>query len=126
MLPFEHGIDAFDRVRRIILDDPEHGIFPVEVRATAADDAMLSPNYQADSLVISVAGRPGSNYEPFLRRIHHALKDFGARPHWGKLHYFTRNELQQVLPRHGDFVQIRRALDPDGVFLNDSLEPLFA
>jgi FAD/FMN-containing dehydrogenase len=126
MLPFEHGTEAFERVRRVVLDDPEHGVFPVEVRATAGDDAMLSPNHQADSLVISVSGQPGKNYEPFLRRIHDALREFNARPHWGKLHFFTREELARVLPRHGDFVQIRRELDVDGLFLNDSLRPLFA
>jgi FAD/FMN-containing dehydrogenase len=125
MLPFECGTEAFDAVRRIVLDDPEFGIFPVEVRSTAGDDAMLSPNYGGDSLVISVSGQPGRDYEPFLRRIHAALAEFGARPHWGKLHYFTREELDRVLPRHDDFVRLRRQFDPDGVFLNDSLRPLF-
>lgn len=126
MLPFEHGVEAFDIVRRIVLDDPEFGIFPVEVRSTAGDDAMLSPNYGGDSIVISVSGQPGKEYEPFLRRIHDALNDFGSRPHWGKMHYFTRDELSAVLPRHGDFVDIRRELDPQGMFLNDSLRPLYS
>jgi FAD/FMN-containing dehydrogenase len=126
MLPFEHGIDAFNEVRQIVLGDPQYGIFPVEVRATAGDDAMLSPNYLCDSLVISVSGQPGADYEGFLRRIHSALGQFGARPHWGKINYFTRDELERVLPRHQDFVAIRRSLDPHGTFLNDSLRPLFS
>lgn len=126
MVPFEHGKQAFRIVRDIMLDEPQFGIFPVEVRSTAADDALLSPNFETDSVVLSVSGQPGRNYEPFLRRIHSVLRQFGARPHWGKLHYFTREELDQALPRHADFVAIRRELDPDGVFLNDFLEPLFA
>ncbi|KUI29305.1 hypothetical protein AU194_20760 [Mycobacterium sp. GA-2829] len=126
MLPFERGLEAFDVVRSIVLADSEYGVFPVEVRATAGDDAYLSPNYGTDSLVISVSGQPGRHYEPFLRRIHNALSYFDARPHWGKLHYFTREELEYVLPRHPDFVRVRRELDPGGMFLNDSLRALFA
>ncbi len=126
MLPFDHGVEAFNTVRRIVLDDPEMGIFPVELRSTAGDEAMLSPNFGGESIVISVSGQPGKNYEPFLRRIHAALADFGARPHWGKLHYFDREQLSRVLPQFKEFVDVRRRLDPTGVFLNDSLRALFA
>ena len=50
---------------------------------------------------------------------------FAARPHWGKLHLMTRERLEELFPRFDRFVEFRRELDPDGVFLNDHLRELF-
>ena len=49
---------------------------------------------------------------------------FDARVHWGKLHFLTRERLQALYPEAGEFIAVRRALDPDGRFLNDHLRPL--
>ncbi len=44
---------------------------------------------------------------------------------WGKLHFLTPERLHELYPGAGDFVCARRELDPEGVFLNDHLRPLF-
>ena len=51
---------------------------------------------------------------------------FGARVHWGKLHFLTRDQLAARYPESERFIAIRRELDPRGVFLNDHLRELFA
>jgi hypothetical protein len=51
----------------------------MEVRTVAAEDAWLSHSYGRDSLVISVSGEPGTDYEPYLRDVHALLGEFDAR-----------------------------------------------
>ncbi|HET7129065.1 MAG TPA: D-arabinono-1,4-lactone oxidase [Gaiellaceae bacterium] len=48
-----------------------------------------------------------------------------ARVHWGKLHFLTREQLLDRYPRAADFLALRASVDPEGVFLNDHLQPLF-
>jgi len=76
--------------------------------------------------VISVSGTPGTDYWPYLRDVDRLLGEFDARVHWGKLHFLTSEQLHERYPRAADFVEVRRTLDPGGVFLNDHLRPLFA
>lgn len=46
----------------------------------------------------------------------------GGRPHWGKLHGLTAEELRALYPRFDDFVALRDRLDPERVFGNRYLE----
>ena len=78
------------------------------------------------SAVISVSGVPGTDYWPYLREVDALLGDFGARVHWGKLHFLTRAQLADRYPESERFIAIRRELDPQGLFLNDHLRELFA
>ena len=101
----------------------------LELRAddeSIAEGAFLSHSYERDTVVISVSGMPGTDYWPYLRDVDRLLSEFDARVHWGKLHFLTREQLYERYPRAPDFVAIRRRLDPDGVFLNEHLRPLFA
>jgi FAD/FMN-containing dehydrogenase len=125
MLPVEHGLAAMADVRRLMLERFPECIYPMEVRFTGADTAFLSPNYEADTCVISVSGEPGTDYGPFLRAVDETLEPYRARPHWGKLHFATRERVDALYPRAEDFRRLRRELDPQGMFLNDQLRPLF-
>ena len=89
-------------------------------------DAFLSPQYQTSTVVISVSGTPGTDYWAYLRSVDSLLADFDARVHWGKLHFLTPERLHELYPRADDFIALRRRLDPEGMFLNDHLRPLFA
>jgi FAD/FMN-containing dehydrogenase len=126
MLPAEHGLEAVEAMRELMLASQPAAIFPMEVRTTAADDAYLSPNYRTATTVISVSGRPGTDYWDYLYAVDQLLGQFGARVHWGKLHYLTRAQLAERYPESGRFIAIRRELDPEGIFLNEHLRPLFA
>ena len=125
-VPLGRGREAVEAMRELMLASQPDAIFPLEVRTTAADDAYLSSNYGTATTVISVSGRPGRDYWPYLRAVDRLLGEFGARVHWGKLHFLTPDQLAERYPESERFIAIRRAFDPDGVFLNDHLRPLFA
>ena len=126
MVPAERGREAVLAMRELMLKSQPMAIFPMEVRTTAADDAYLSANHGTPTTVISVSGKPGTDYWDYLYAVDQLLGQFGARVHWGKLHYLTRAQLAERYPESERFIAIRRELDPEGVFLNEHLRPLFA
>ena len=125
-IPVENGKDALRRVRELMLTKHTNCIYPVEYRFTAGDPAMLSPFYRRDSVTVSVSGGPGVDYWNYLRDVDAILRQYGARPHWGKLHFNNAEDMPALYPRFEDFRAIRRRLDPEGRFLNDHLRNLFA
>ena len=126
MLPLEHGKGAFLEVRELLRTSHPEAIYPVECRFTAEDDAYLSPNRGGPTAVISVSGGPGTDYWPFLRDCDAIFREHGGRPHWGKLHFMTPDRLDGLFPEIERFRELRRELDPSGVFLNPHLRELFA
>jgi FAD/FMN-containing dehydrogenase len=125
-VPLARGREAVEALRELMLARQPDAIFPMEVRTTAADEAYLSSNYRTATTVISVSGQPGRDYWPYLREVDRLLGEYGARVHWGKLHFLTPDQLAERYPESARFIAIRRELDPGGVFLNDHLRPLFA
>jgi FAD/FMN-containing dehydrogenase len=124
-VPYDRGIEAIDAMRDLMHARLPDSVFPMEVRTVAADPSWLSHSYERPSVVISVSGVPGTDYEPYLRDVDRTLGPFDARVHWGKVHYLTAEQLHARYPRAGDFIRVRRELDPRGVFLNDHLRELF-
>jgi FAD/FMN-containing dehydrogenase len=125
-VPFEVGRNALAAMRELMLSSLPESVFPMEVRTVGRDEAFLSHSFERETVVISVSGTPGTDYWPYLREVDRLLGQFDARVHWGKLHFLTREQLFARYPKAGTFVDVRRRLDPDGVFLNDHLRPLFA
>ncbi len=124
-VPFERGREALAAMRELMLASLPASVFPMEVRTVGREEAWLSHSHGRDTVVISVSGTPGTDYWPYLRDVDRLLGTFDARVHWGKLHFLTPEQLRARYPRADDFVALRRELDPDGVFLNDHLRPLF-
>jgi FAD/FMN-containing dehydrogenase len=124
MLPEASGPEAFGEIRDLVRTRFPECVFPVEVRLTAADDAMLSPFHRRDSVVLSVSGQPGTDYWPFLRAVDEVFERFDGRPHWGKLFFMTPERMERLFPELHRFRAIRRELDPAGMFLNELLRPL--
>ncbi len=118
--------EAAVAMREVMLASQPDAVFPLELRTVAAESAYLSPQFGMPTLVLSVSGRPGTDYWDYLRRVDALLGEFDARVHWGKLHFLTPEQLQLRYSAARAFIDIRRRLDPDGVFLNDHLRPLFA
>jgi FAD/FMN-containing dehydrogenase len=125
-IPVENGKQALRRVRELMLTKHLNCIYPVEYRFVGGDSGMLSPYCQRPSVTVSVSGGPGIDYWNYLLDVDAILRDYGARPHWGKLHFNNAEDLPTLYPRFEDFRAIRRRLDPAGVFLNDHLRNLFA
>jgi len=117
---------AVTAMRELMLASQPDAVFPLELRTVAADTAHLSPQFEMPTLVLSVSGRPGTDYGDYLRRVDALLGELDARVHWGKLHFLTAEQLRRRYPGTEAFIEIRRRFDPNGVFLNDHLRPLFA
>jgi FAD/FMN-containing dehydrogenase len=116
-------VDAFLALKVICEKWPE-GVSPIQVRWQKADDAFLSPQYQRDTVAISISATRLPDANVFLRRAHDVLMEHGARPHWGKMHYATADDIARVYPELDAFKKVRADFDPDGLFLNDHLAEL--
>lgn len=124
-VPYEATVDALAAVR-LVLDRHPDQRYPVEVRTIGAETSFLSAMHGRDSVSISVSGAVGTDYLGFLRSVDEVLREFQARPHWGKTHFFDADRLREVYPRYDDFVAVRRALDPQETFLNDHLRSMIS
>lgn len=124
-VPLERGPEALSAMRELMLASLPDSIYPLEVRTVGPDDAYLSPNYKTATTVISVSGKPGTDYWDYLRSVDRLLSEFSARVHWGKLHFLTPERLHAMYPEADAFIKARRELDPEGRFLNDHLAELF-
>jgi FAD/FMN-containing dehydrogenase len=125
-VPLELGPAALSAMRELMLRSLPDSVFPLEVRTVGPDDAYLSPNYNTATTVISVSGKPGTDYWGYLRSVDALLSQFSARVHWGKLHFLSPERLHALYPEADTFIDRRRELDPGGTFLNDHLRQLFA
>lgn len=111
--------DAFAGLRRAVDSCGIPIVFPVEVRAAAADDIWLSMAYGRDSAYLAVHQFVGMPYEPYFRAVEAVMRDLDGRPHWGKLHWRDAESLRAAYPRYDDFRAVRDRLDPERVFANE-------
>jgi len=96
--------------------------FPIEVRAVAPDDALISPAYGSDRAYIAVHMFQGVDFHPYFKAVEAAMKDLGGRPHWGKWHYRAAEDLRPAYPEFDRFLAVRDRLDPNRLFQNAYLE----
>ncbi|MCA1438836.1 FAD-binding protein [Ensifer sp. IC4062] len=125
-VPVAHGKDAVRAVRKLMLEKHPTCIYPIEYRFTAGDSGWISPFYEQDSITLSVSGEPGTDYWEYLKDVDTILRQYGSRPHWGKLHFLGAEDVTALYPRAADFRALRARVDPEGRFLNDHLRQLFA
>ncbi len=92
--------------------------FPVELRFTAGDDALLSPAYGRDSAHVAVHVFAGLDWEAPFREVEAAMGALGGRPHWGKRTLLGAEALAPHYPQWSAFQAARETLDPDGRFAN--------
>ncbi len=124
-IPAQQFASALAEIEAVISRERFAVNFPVECRFVRGDDIWLSPAYQRDSAYIAVHVYQGMPYEPYFHAIEEIFQRYDGRPHWGKLHTLTAAALATRYPRWRDFLRVRAALDPQGVFLNDYLRRLF-
>ena len=114
--------DAIRAVQRVIDRDNLRISFPIEVRVVAPDDIPLSTAYGRDSAYVAIHRYRGEPFDGYFRAVEKELRDLDGRPHWGKMHWRTREDLQPAYPRFDDFLAVRDQVDPDRVFANDYLK----
>lgn len=119
-VPIQEGVEAFRGIREVA--DNHDVQYPVEFRVVAGDDVPLSPAYGRDTAFIAVHKYYRKPYEDYFRECEEVFRDYGGRPHWGKIHYLDSTELRELYPEWSRFQDVREELDPEGVFLNPYLE----
>jgi FAD/FMN-containing dehydrogenase len=125
MLPLENGMQAFAVVRERIKERHRQNVgWRVLVRTVRGDNAMLSNCHGRDTMTIALLQNNTLPHEAYFTDMEPLLLDLGGRPHWGKKHSLTAEELAPMYPEWDDFQRIRRELDPDGVLMNDYLRRL--
>ena len=90
---------------------------------SSPEEAIL--DRERDSAYLAVHQYVGMPYEPYFRAFEQVARDLGGRPHWGKLHWRTAEDLREVYPRFDDFRAVRDRLDPGRVFANAYTRQLF-
>ncbi len=124
-VPLEAGWDCFAELRELLLARFPRLPWPIEFRTLAADDALMSTTAGRDSVTLSVHQGVERDYRPLFDAAEAVFRNHGGRPHWGKLHSLGAAELGGLYPGHARFCEIRREMDPKGLFLNDWLRARF-
>jgi FAD/FMN-containing dehydrogenase len=124
-VPAESGAEALKAIDRIFAEGSVKLNLGCEVRYVAGDDDLLSATQGEDVCYIGVSSL--TNAMELFEQIEPIFRELGGRPHWGKHFNLTRQQLEEM---YGDnlerFREIRRKMDPKGVFLNTLLERFFA
>ncbi len=127
-VPLDQAVAAWEMSMELVESYGRRQEYPINMvvhsRFIGASTALLSPaegRAICDIEAVTCTGTP--NIVPFyLEYTDKMLADFPtARPHWGK--YLLRpDQIRSRYPKMDAFLAHRKALDPDGVFLNDFLE----
>jgi L-gulonolactone oxidase len=121
-VPREHGPEAARQAIEWVRANRYPVFFPIEMRVTAADDALLSPSHERDTAYIAVHQYRGMEWRPYFEAVERIMSSYGGRPHWGKRHFQTAESLAPRYPAWKDFQQARDELDPGRAFTNEYAE----
>ena len=123
-VPRAAGLDALREARRVVEASDWRISFPVEIRVAPRDDVALSTAYDRDSFYLAFHTHHRSDWRThtaYLEAMEAIMRAHDGRPHWGKLHTRTADDLAPAYPLFDDFLSLRDRLDPDRVFANDYL-----
>jgi xylitol oxidase len=96
-----------------------------EIRAIAADDLWLSPNYQRDSIALHFTWIADTEAVlPVVAEVERVLAPVNPRPHWGKVFTMAPSTIRSQFPRFGDFQALVRRYDPAGTLRNEWLDAI--
>jgi L-gulono-1,4-lactone dehydrogenase len=121
-LPREVGMQALTEVRRLIESSRWRISFPVEVRYTPADDLWLSTSHDRESVYLAFHVNAQTDHTAYFLGVEKLLREYDGRPHWGKLHTRTAEDLAPAYGRWSEFQRVRDAVDPDRLFRNAYLD----
>jgi L-gulonolactone oxidase len=91
---------------------------PIEVRWARADNLPLSMCFGRETASIAIHVRQNEPFEPYFVPVETIMRDYGGRPHWGKMHFQTAATLRDLYPEWQSFQKARKILDPNGRLAN--------
>jgi L-gulono-1,4-lactone dehydrogenase len=123
-IPRETLLDVIAELRTVAnkLGDRDALIVPCEVRVAQADDIWLSTANGRDTAYISMHQALGMQYKAFFDAYASIAASVGGRPHWGKMHDLTAEQLRPLYPHFDDFLRVRNEVDPGRTFTNPYLD----
>ncbi len=121
-IPRAAAHDAMASYRKYLRDTGTEPSMAIEMRFTAADDIPLSMSSGRETCSFAIHVRAHEGFQQYFEGVETLMREFDGRPHWGKLHFQTRETLQPLYPMWDDFQQIRARLDPEGRFANTYLD----
>ena len=121
-LPRDAGMAALKEVRALVEREGWRISFPVEIRVAPADDVWLSTAHGRDSVYLAFHVNARTDHTSYFSGVERVLRTHDGRPHWGKLHSRTAEDLAPAYPRFADFLAVRDRVDPDRLFTNRYLE----
>jgi FAD/FMN-containing dehydrogenase len=124
-LPYAKGPDAIREIVATIRKKRINTGFPIEYRSVAEDDVWMSPFYGRESATIAVHQYHRVDTKRLFDACEAIFRSYEGRPHWGKRHTRTADELAALYPKFEQFRAVRRVLDPKGKFLNAHLRAMF-
>ncbi len=123
-VPAEHGPACFNEVRAMILRDFPDLEWPLEYRTVRSDDIWISAAGGRETVTISAHQDIGLDDRDLFEACEAIFRRYEGRPHWGKVHYQSGEDLAGLYPRYRDWWRIRDEHDPDGVFVTEDLARL--
>lgn len=117
-----HAVDAIEALRAF---RPEMGdLFMIgEIRTVAQDDLWLSMAHGRETVAFHFSWfMDPAGLAALQPRLDALFAEFDARPHWGKTFAYGGEYLERVYPKYAEFRDLRRRLDPRGVFVTPYLE----
>jgi FAD-linked oxidoreductase len=120
-VPREAGLEVLRECRRAIDASDLRISFPVEIRVAPADDIPLSTASGRDSFYLAFHTHRDAEHRHYFALMEPILRAHDGRPHWGKVHTRTAEDLAPAYPRFEEFLDLRDRLDPHRVFANDYL-----
>jgi len=123
-VPAANGPDCLREIRQLMRHRYPAVLWPLEYRTLAADDIPLSPAYGRATVTISVHQAAELPYNPFFADVEAIFRNHQGRPHWGKIHAHSADELAALYLAWADFQAVRAQVDPNGIFLNEHLRTI--
>jgi L-gulono-1,4-lactone dehydrogenase len=121
-IPRESLADVLAEVRALFARRDWRISFPIEVRVTPGDDPWLSTAYGRNSAYIAIHVFHATAHLDYFREVEAVMTAVGGRPHWGKMHTRSADQLRAAYPEFGAFVALRDKLDPARRFGNAYLD----
>lgn len=126
-VPIEVGMACVTEIRQLMRTTFPEKTWVVEYRTQARDNLLLSPAFGRPVAAISVHDQPGAHRsDEYFRACEDIFIAYDGRPHWGKLCFLSPSQHTDRFPEFALFARIRQHLDPQEMFLNDFLRPLFS
>ncbi|NIJ45215.1 L-gulonolactone oxidase [Wenyingzhuangia heitensis] len=125
-IPIENTEEVLVKIKAL-LDQKKYKVhMPIEVRFAPKNKANLSMAYNRDTCYIGIiAYKPYGktmDYDAYFKDVHDLFAVYKGRPHWAKVTYYNKAELNSLYPNWKAFKDLSEKLDPNKMFVNNFLK----